>query len=172
MSNYLDEILPAWPEKAVAKRRENRDFFKRLKNQDKKQLDQLINRLHEEVFACTDCLKCANCCTTTGPLLTDKDIGRLAKYEGMRPAAFTETFLHLDEDGDYIFKQMPCRYLNGDNTCRIYDIRPKACREYPHTDRHKQHQILNLTRKNAEVCPAVFEIVERLKSKLVDKLKR
>jgi hypothetical protein len=42
----------------------------------------------------------------------------------------------------------------------------KACREYPHTDRHKQHQILNLTRKNAEVCPAVFEIVERLKSKI------
>jgi hypothetical protein len=92
MSNYLDEILPAWPEKAVAKRRENRDFFKRLKKQDKKQLDQQINRLHEEVFACTDCLKCANCCTTTGPLLTDKDIGRLAKYERMRPAAFTETF--------------------------------------------------------------------------------
>jgi len=163
MSNYLDELLPNWPEKALARKRENQEFFKRLKRTDKKALDQKINQLHEEVFACTDCLKCANCCTTTGPLLTNKDIERLAKYERMRPAAFTEAYLRLDEDGDYVFQNMPCRYLNDDNTCSIYDIRPKACREYPHTDRAKQYQILNLTRKNAEVCPAVFEIVERLK---------
>ena len=172
MSDYLDELLPTWPEKAVAKRRENREYFKRLKKQDKKKLDQQINTLHEDVFACTDCLKCANCCTTTGPLLTNRDIERLAKYERMRPANFTETYLRLDEEGDYVFKQMPCRYLNADNTCSIYDMRPKACREYPHTDRNRQYQILNLTRKNAEVCPAVFEIVERLKSEPADKLKR
>lgn len=171
MSNYLDELLPNWPEKALARKRENEEFFKRLKRTDKKVLDKQINQLHEEVFACTDCLKCANCCTTTGPLLTNKDIERLAKYERMRPAAFTEAYLRLDEDGDYVFQTMPCRYLNADNTCSIYDIRPKACREYPHTDRAKQYQILNLTRKNAEVCPAVFEIVERLKSlnQLADK---
>ncbi len=171
MSDYLDELLPDWPEKAVAKRRENLDFFKQLKRKDKKLLDKQMHQLHEEVFACTDCLKCANCCTTTGPLLTDRDIVRLAKYEGMRPADFTEAYLRLDEDGDYIFKEMPCRYLNADNTCSIYDIRPKACREYPHTDRVKQYQILNLTRKNAEVCPAVFMMVEKLKSlnQLADK---
>lgn len=158
--------MPTWPEKALAKRRENRDFFKTLKRKNKKDLDKQINDLHDEVFAQTDCLTCANCCKTTGPLLTDRDIIRLAKYEGMRPAVFTETFLHLDEDGDYVFQQMPCRYLNADNTCSIYDIRPKACREYPHTDRIKQHQILNLTRKNVEVCPAVFEMVERMKKSI------
>jgi len=45
----------------------------------------------------------------------------------------------------------------------IYDHRPKACSEYPHTNRRKFIQITDLTLKNAEICPAVFEIVEELK---------
>ena len=164
MSNYLPDLLANLPERAKEKKRENQAFFKTLARVDKKKLDAQMHAVHEEVFACTDCLQCANCCKTTGPLLTDKDIERLAKHERMRPADFTAAHLHLDGDGDYVFKTMPCMFLNDDNTCRVYDIRPKACREYPHTDRAKQYQILNLTRKNAEVCPAVFEMVERLKT--------
>jgi hypothetical protein len=51
----------------------------------------------------------------------------------------------------------------GDNTCLIYDVRPKACSEYPHTNRRKFIQLADLTIKNTEVCPAAFEIVEDLK---------
>ena len=29
---------------------------------------------HDEVFEEIDCLSCANCCKTTGPLFTEKDI--------------------------------------------------------------------------------------------------
>lgn len=32
----------------------------------------------------------------------------------------------------YVLHQ-PCPKLKGDNTCRIYEKRPKACRAYPHT---------------------------------------
>lgn len=163
MSDYLPKLLADWPRQANAKKRENQAFLKKLKSVNKKALDITINQLHEEVFAETNCLLCANCCKTTGPLLTDKDITRLAKYERLRPAAFTEKYLLLDEDGDYVFKTMPCRYLQPDNTCAIYDLRPKACREYPHTDRAKQYQILNITQKNAGICPAVFEMVTRMK---------
>jgi len=46
----------------------------------------------------------------------------------------------------------------------VYEVRPKACREFPHTDRNRMHQILELTRKNVEVCPAVFDMVERIKA--------
>ena len=57
-------------------------------------------------------------------------------------------------------------FLGEDNYCSIYDVRPKACREFPHTDRIKQSQILKLTEKNVEVCPAVFSIFEKLKINL------
>lgn len=163
MSNYLEKTLPKLKQLATAKRNENRAFFKRLKKTDGKKLDVKIHQLHDEIFACTNCLACANCCKTTGPLLTPKDIGRLAKRERMKEADFIDQFCRVDEDGDYVFKTMPCPFLATDNTCLIYDIRPKACREFPHTDRIKQQQILNITRKNIEVCPAVFEITERLK---------
>jgi len=50
-----------------------------------------------------------------------------------------------------------------DNTCNIYDVRPKACREYPHTDRKNMTQIMSLTFRNTLVCPAVAEMAQSLK---------
>lgn len=146
------------------KKKENKKFFQQLKREKPKVLDQKIHQLHDEVFACTDCLECANCCTTTGPMFTDKDISRIAKHLRIKPSEFTEKYLRIDEDNDYVLQSVPCTFLGDDNRCSIYDVRPKACREFPHTDRVKQHQILNLTQKNIAVCPAVFEIVEKLKA--------
>ena len=148
---------------AQQKEKENKSFFKQLKRVKPKVLDQKMHQVHQEVFACTDCLKCANCCTTTGPLFTDKDIGRIAKHLKLKPSELTQMYLRIDEDNDYILQQVPCAFLGEDNRCSIYDVRPKACREFPHTNRKKQHQILNLTQKNVTVCPAVYQIVERLK---------
>ena len=149
------------------KRKERKQFFKRLKKLKPKVLDKLIHIKHKEVFECTNCLSCANCCTTTGPLFTDKDISRIAKYLRIKPSEFVEKHLRIDEDRDYVLQSVPCTFLGIDNYCSIYDIRPKACREFPHTDRIKQRQLLKLTEKNIEVCPAVFEIVEKLKKELV-----
>ena len=144
----------------------NKIYFKKLQKHKKEALDAAIHPLHEEVFKKTDCLKCANCCITTGPLLTDKDIERISKNLRMKPAAFMEEYLRLDEDNDYVFKSMPCPFLGGDHYCSIYDVRPKACREYPHTDRKNMKQILNITLKNTLVCPAVNEIFEKLRERI------
>ena len=151
-------------QKAKEKRKENKVFFKKLKKVKPKILDAQIHTLHNEVFTCTDCLKCANCCTTTGPLFTYKDINRIAKHLKLKPSAFTEKYLTIDEDKDFVLKQVPCIFLSKENHCSIYNVRPKACREFPHTDRIKQHQILKLTEKNVSVCPAVYEIIEKLKT--------
>ena len=148
---------------AQQKDKENKSFFKQLKRVKPKVLDQKMHQVHQEVFACTDCLKCANCCTTTGPLFTDKDIGRIAKHLKLKPSELTQMYLRIDEDNDYVLQQVPCAFLGENNRCSIYDVRPKACREFPHTNRKKQHQILNLTQKNVTVCPAVYQMVERLK---------
>jgi len=127
-----------------------------------KRIDQKINNLHEEVFAEVDCLKCANCCKTTGPLLTSLDIGRLSKRLKVAEKDFVNEFLRTDEEGDFVFRSMPCPFLKVDNYCSVYEDRPKACRAYPHTDQKGQMDIMNLTRKNARICPAVSQIFQLL----------
>ena len=154
-------------EQVRLKCKENTQFFKGLKKIKPKVLDKIIHPLHEEVFECIDCLECANCCKTTGPLFTDKDINRIAKNLRIKPSRFSERYLRIDEDRDYVLRSLPCTFLEDDNYCNIYDVRPKACREFPHTDRIKQHQLFKITQKNIEVCPAVFNIVEKLKKELI-----
>lgn len=166
MSDYLQELLPRLPEQAKVKKAENKVFFTRLGRMDGKKLDEALHDMHKKVFSYTHCLKCANCCKTTGPLLTIRDIERLSKDLNIKPRAYIDKYVIVDEDGDYVFKTKPCMYLNADNTCRVYHIRPKACREFPHTDRLNQKEILTITQKNVSVCPAVFEMVERLKTAL------
>ena len=154
-------------EQSKLKRKENNKFFKSLNKIRSKVLDKTIHSLHDEVFEYTNCLECANCCKTTGPLFTDKDIGRIAKHLRIKPSEFTEKYLRIDEDRDYVLQSVPCTFLGKDNYCSIYEFRPKACREFPHTDRIKQSQLLKLTERNIEVCPAVYDIVEKVKKELV-----
>lgn len=144
--------------------KENKKFLNSLKNKNPRKLDVHFHKLHEEVFEEIDCLDCANCCKTTSPIFRDKDIERLAAHFRIKPGEFIDKYLHLDNDQDYVLNSSPCPFLMDDNYCSVYEDRPRACREYPHTDRKKMIGILNLTYKNTLVCPAVLEIVERLKN--------
>ena len=162
----MEEILKGLPEKAKDKKKENRKFFSKLKKRPPKNLDSIMVELHENEFARTDCLTCANCCKTTGPLFTQKDIERIAKHFRMKPGEFIDTYLRLDEENDFVLQQVPCSFLGADNYCSIYDKRPKACREYPHTDRKDFHKISNITIRNTAVCPAAYNIVEEMKKRI------
>jgi Fe-S-cluster containining protein len=95
--------------------------------------------------------------------LLSKDIDRLAAALKIRPAIFAETYLKRDEDGDDVFKIMPCRFLGSDHYCSVYGARPNACREYPHTQQRDQLQKLKITYENSLICPAVAKIIEQLK---------
>lgn len=165
----MEEIIKQLPGLAREKEGENKKFFAKLRNKPPKDLDYVMQDLHEAEFGQTDCLKCANCCKTTGPLFTHNDIERISKFFRMRPQKFVDTYLRLDEDRDYVLQRVPCTFLGADNYCSIYDVRPKACREYPHTDRKKFHQIGDLTLKNVAICPAAYNIVEKMKKKLGNK---
>ena len=162
----MKEIIDQLPQRAKDTHLENKKFFAKLKNRPTKHLDSLMQELHEEEFSRTDCLNCANCCKTTGPLFTNKDIERISKHFRIKPARFIEQYLRLDEDNDYVLQSVPCAFLGADNYCSIYDVRPKACREFPHTDRKKFQQISNLTLKNVAICPAAFNIVEEMKRRI------
>ena len=142
---------------------EVQEKLKKLKQRTPKNLDVEVHRLHALYVEKIDCLACANCCKTLSPGVKDVDIARLAKHLKMRPAQLVEQYFVLDADGDYVFRESPCPFLLPDNYCTIYDARPKACREYPHTDRRRQEQLLDLSAKNCEICPVVFGVFSDLK---------
>lgn len=134
-------------------------YFKKNKKSIEK-MDVQIHALHDRYSAEIDCLSCSNCCRSLGPRITDKDVDRLAKHLRMKAVDFVDQYLRTDEDGDMVFKTMPCPFLGADNYCAVYENRPKACREYPHTDRKKFYQIYMLSVENASTCPIVYKVLE------------
>lgn len=149
---------------AASRLGKNRKFLEGLKRKPAARLDELFQEHHSAVFSAIDCLQCANCCRTTSPIFNHRDIERISRSLKLRPGEFMEKYLKFDDDGDCVLKSTPCSFLNSDNTCLIYSDRPKACREYPHTNRNNMAGILQLTLRNTEVCPAVLDIVERLRN--------
>ena len=137
--------------------------LKKLKPYD---VDELFHTQHEHIFEEIDCLNCGNCCKTTPPLLINEDINRISKHLNLSTKTFIEKYVVKDEDSDLVFNQTPCVFLGSDNYCSIYEARPNACREYPHTNRKKMNQILDLTVKNAEICPAVARILDNIERTL------
>ena len=162
MQNEIDQLK----EKAKEVKKENKKFLDRLKQKPPKKLDLLMQDLHEETFEQVDCLECANCCKTTSPIVTDRDVERIAKHLRIKAVDFEQKYLRMDEDNDWVFTSAPCPFLAHDNYCLIYDVRPKACSEYPHTNRKRFHQLNKITLANTEICPATYRIVEKLKQQL------
>jgi len=160
----ISEALQQKLDKARSGQKSLKKLKQKLAKTKPKVLDASFHELHEEVFEEVDCLECANCCKTTSPIFRDVDIERLSAHLGMKSVDFIAKYLHLDADEDYVLNSSPCPFLGEDLYCSVYESRPKACREYPHTDRKNMHQILGLTLKNTKVCPAVGEIMERLKT--------
>lgn len=158
--------LTEFNKKAQNLKKENQSFYRRLKLKPPKDLDTMFHEAHDEVFDRIGCLKCANCCKTTSPIFYQRDIERAAKACKLKPGEFIDKYLKVDEDNDYVLKKSPCVFLDSENYCTIYEDRPNACREYPHTDRRKMYQILDLTYKNTLVCPAVLEITEMIKKQI------
>ncbi|MBL1278820.1 MAG: YkgJ family cysteine cluster protein [Fluviicola sp.] len=141
--------------------------FKKLGKKKHNKVDQVFHELHDEAFEKIDCLECGNCCKTTSPIFRDIDGKRIAKKMKMSHADFEKNYLKKDSDGDWVLKSSPCVFLAEDNSCNIYDYRPQACREYPHTDRKRMISILDLTLKNVEVCPAVAKIALEIPNKFI-----
>lgn len=165
----MDNTIGHLPKLAKEKHTENKKFFTKLRTKTPKDLDYVMQDLHNAEFQRADCLQCANCCKTTGPLFTNNDVERIAKHFRMKPKKFVEAYLRVDEEQDYVLQNVPCTFLGSDNYCSIYEVRPKACREFPHTNRKKFQQISNLTLKNVAICPAAFNIVEEMKRRIAIK---
>lgn len=137
----------------------------RIKKKKNKEVDEAFEDFHEEAFDSIDCLSCANCCKTTSPIFRDIDIKRISKKLRLKEKEFINSYLRFDEEQDYVLKSSPCSFLGVDNKCDIYEDRPLACREYPHTNRKNMYQIFDLTIRNAEICPAVVKVLDQINLK-------
>ncbi|MDX1652933.1 MAG: YkgJ family cysteine cluster protein, partial [Brumimicrobium sp.] len=120
-------------EKAVAQKKANKKFLKKLSKISTRELDSRFHEEHHAVFEKIDCLKCANCCKTTSPIFRDVDIDRLSRRLRISSSEFIDRYLIMDNEMDYVLKISPCTFLQEDSTCSVYEDRPLACKEYPHT---------------------------------------
>lgn len=135
-----------------------RSFLKSLDTDD---LDSLINKMDEELFARTDCPNCSNCCKAIVPTLNDDDIARISRFLGLSEEDFKTKYLD-EADEEWLINIRPCPFL-AEKGCTIYDYRPEVCRNYPFTGQKEiSFKLLTLV-SNSGVCPVVYEIFERLK---------
>ena len=142
---------------------DNYKFRLFLKNRaDPDELDRRFAALHNELFADYDCCQCHNCCERYSVELTGEDAERIAGFLGLGKEAFVQEYAGDAEDGYEI--KPPCPFLEPDGKCRIQSCKPEECREYPFTDRPDRIGSLYGVMEFAEVCPVVFEIVQRLKA--------
>lgn len=148
---------------AAAKREdENLRFRTFLKiHADPDKLDQQFFALHQELFSKYDCYQCGNCCRRFSTTLSEEEIVNISTYLGMTRQKFLEDCLIRGRDG--LELPAPCRFLDMDGRCRIQDCKPEECKGFPYTDRPDRIASLYSILSAAEVCPVVFEILERLK---------
>ncbi len=132
----------------------------------RRELDELFFRIHEEVFSEIDCMECGNCCKNTGPKINNRDIDRIGNFINMRSGKVRQAYLKVDDDNEFVFQSMPCPFLKEGNVCSIYEVRPRACSEYPYTDIPNIQKKLYKTLKNSLICPGVYRILERIKEEL------
>ena len=153
------DLLHNWEKKTKERQKIYKQYLQRAgKNTVLKQLPEL----HEEAFERVDCLQCANCCKNYSPRFKTPDIKRISKHLRMRESDFIETYLKVDEEGDFVVKSTPCPFLGEDNYCSIYEQRPSDCHRFPYTDEDVFIKRQSLTLKNSGFCPITYYVLERL----------
>lgn len=154
-----DELLRSWEKKSADRQKQYKQFLQRV---DKNKALRVLPDLHEEAFEKVDCLACANCCKNYSPRFKTPDIKRIAKFLKMKEGDFIQTYLRLDEEGDYVMQSAPCAFLGADNYCSIYDVRPSDCERFPYTDEDVLIKRQQITLKNSTFCPAVYYVLEKM----------
>ena len=133
-----------------------------LKRVDKRKILKQLPSLHDSAFEKVNCLDCARCCKNYSPRFKMPDIKRISKYLRMKETVFIDTYLSMDEEGDYVVNTKPCPFLGADNFCSIYEHRPSDCQRFPYTNEDVFFKRVAITMKNAEFCPIVHDVMHGL----------
>jgi Fe-S-cluster containining protein len=87
-----------------------------------------------------------------------------AKVLGMEKEQLIDKYLSFNENRNkYETKSKPCDFLMENGECRLGEVRPDNCKDYPYTNRPERLYSLFSVLDVITVCPIAFEIYERLK---------
>ncbi len=156
MSLSIEQLFDT-PSSETLKKFQN--FLKRV---DKRKILKQLPSLHDSAFEKVNCLDCARCCKNYSPRFKMPDIKRISKYLRMKETVFIDTYLSMDEEGDYVVNTKPCPFLGTDNICSIYEHRPSDCQRFPYTNEDVFFKRVAITMKNAEFCPIVHDVMHGL----------
>ncbi len=167
----MDDVITNLKQiKRIARRQRDRNYdfrayVKGWLDWSNEKLDAEVHEILASVKAQIDCTQCANCCIQMGPSLDDEDIQRLARRLGMSADVFESVYLSKSKWGEQCISTRPCPFLDG-KSCTVHEDRPKDCREFPHLHKEDIRSRSIAFIENAEICPIVFNTLQRLKQRL------
>ena len=150
---------------AEEKQAENDLFRDFLKQPDDEAIDSMVHALSETITAQIDCTQCGNCCKSLMINITKEETIQLSNHLQISETQLIDQYIEQSEQGQMIINTIPCHFLKG-TSCSIYEHRFTECREFPHL--HKPHFTGRLfgTMQYYEICPIIFNVVEKLKEAL------
>ncbi|MDI9337904.1 MAG: YkgJ family cysteine cluster protein [Alphaproteobacteria bacterium] len=128
---------------------------------------KILPEIHADVAQQVNCLSCGACCKQYSPRFKTTDIKRISKSLKLKESTFIERYLILDNEGDYVVKQTPCPFLDAQNYCMIYEVRPSDCARFPYTDEDVFIKKTKISQKNISFCLIAQGVVNKLYDKLI-----
>jgi uncharacterized protein len=130
--------------------------------------DEQFQRIASEIQAHIDCTSCANCCRYSVVSVSRNEIVNIASYLGATPDEVTRLYTVPDADAPALptlrNSREGCVFLEN-NRCRIYEVRPKACRDFPHVGvgTHSLGGRPSSHARWAALCPIIYNALESFK---------
>ena len=164
-NHHIETNLSEIQHLASIREDENYRFRRFLKSKESDKVDRIVHRLHDEITRQIDCTLCGNCCCQLKPELYKEEVEILARLENVTPEFYQENYCEEAEYGEIYLKTIPCCYLE-EKKCRIYENRPEKCKTFPYTKKEGFISRLYSMIEFYEICPIVFNLMERLKDEL------
>lgn len=102
---------------------------------DKKIFDAIMDALPEKLKfnMLIPCRRCGWCCKTCNAGILTEELGRICDYLKIDQYSFREKYgtgeTKYNPDG--VKLKIPCPFLDNNNNCSIYKVRPLSCALYP-----------------------------------------
>ena len=136
-----------------------------LDTHNEEQMRKVIEDADHKVWEKINCLECANCCKTRSPVYSEEDINRISNHLELNVDQFIKRYLLQLNNGDWVNISIPCQFLQADNKCSVYELRPATCASYPHHNKKPLHILKEHLQKNISTCPASVELIGILNEK-------
>ena len=147
---------------AEEKQAENDLFRNFLKQQNNDAIDLLVHSFTESITPQIDCTQCGNCCKSLMINITKEETIQLSNHLQISETQLIDQYIEQSEQGQMVINTIPCHFLKG-TTCSIYEHRFTECREFPHLHKPNFTGRLFGTMQYYEICPIIFNVVEKLK---------